>query len=290
MALYRALDLAWYGASYRRANKLCENFGGFNFYDSDAGFRLSQGKSAEETRRAIEDLFLGDYARTMLAKTIQSCIARLEPRYREFAAEIRLRRDETRKFEADISAVRGIKDTRENFIHELKVRAKQVQWQQLPKEWLATDIAALMVSVEGFHSSLSQLLSEIAWLNQPTSTTLAEDLKRLESALKDASELREGTTVCVNARSKGKLSRSVQLSTDLERLLAYSTEPDAYQIGRSGDALNRSKARLEQLKLAGSVPIENRGTIHSSPSGYDSGLLEENKRSGAREQANSFAR
>ena len=131
--VYREMDLAWYGSSYRRANRLYDSFGRFNFFDSDAGFRLAQGDTAQEIGSAIRDLFLGERA-SKLSATVQACLEKFQPRERELGVAVRSKRAEITKLENDIATLADIKDTRDVVYKELSNRAKEAGWNELPQE------------------------------------------------------------------------------------------------------------------------------------------------------------
>jgi len=65
LATYRARDHDWYNAYYRIGNQLWQNFNRFNFFDSDAAFRLSSSPTQKEINESIHALFLGELANTL---------------------------------------------------------------------------------------------------------------------------------------------------------------------------------------------------------------------------------
>lgn len=251
LAMYQAIDRAWYGGYYRKVNKLCENFGRFNFFDSDAGFRLSDGKSPGQINKAIEDLFLGEYAST-LEKMMLSCKERLEKEQTDSAREMRMRRTEAGSIEANLQTVKNIKDTRETLLEQVKAKATSNGWKKIPSRFNLDALVAMQETVDDLSSQFGDSFRELRWLSVLSLKSLEQEFEKLKSLLKDLQEkadTSEKTSEAFDKAKDKKNSAEAQLQL-LNKLLAYHDEPGAFLLKGSEAALKTRKAKLEQLKAA----------------------------------------
>lgn len=148
-ALYRSRDLAWYGQYYPTKNRLCQNFGRFNFFDSDAAFKLSQAKTTDEITKAIGTLFLGEQATTLEERMI-ACSDRFETEERQLSKRLSALRKQNLKWKAELKELSRIVDTREALLNQIQSKASETRWKKLPAKLNLRKLAVLKESVDTF--------------------------------------------------------------------------------------------------------------------------------------------
>ncbi len=250
-AAYRSLDLEWYGGAYRKGNRLCDNFGRFNFFDSDAGFRLSYGRSAEEMNGAIRALFLGERASAM-AKTIQACRDRFQSESRTLSTSIASAKSEAGRLEAAISSTTEKEDVRSALVEELTRRAKELGLKDGPQKWDLAAIGTVKVNIEALSEGLKKALSPLGWMDKVTIDSIDDERHRIDSVLE---KTRQARTRKEDERRSLSRTRSQSISvarsvSDLSRLLSYHREPDGLSLLGLDDALDGYRSRLELLETA----------------------------------------
>jgi exonuclease SbcC len=267
MAVYRALDKAWYGGYYRNVNKLCENFGRFNFFDSDAGFRLSDAKSPGEIKKAIEDLFLGEYAST-LENMMLRCHEQLEKEKRDSAKEIRMRRSEAASLEENLQSVRRIKDTRETLLDELKAKAVSNNWKKLPGRFNLDALVTTKETADDLSSQFTESARHIRWLPGLSLKSLNQELLKLNSSLTELQAKADvtGKTSETFEKTKDKKAATDALLQLLAQILAFHDEPGGFLLRGVADALEKQKEKLEQLKAAQAIIKELDATLFEESS------------------------
>jgi DNA repair exonuclease SbcCD ATPase subunit len=248
---YRNKDAQWYGGYYRRVNKLCENFGRFNFFDTDAGFRLSHGKTGSEIQEAIEALFLGEYAASLEA-IMRSCLERFQIKAREFSALISRAGSEKSKIETDLATVRKIKNTTETLSKELTAKCASGGWLKVPNKMRQSELVTLEGNIGDACAQLETAVRSIGWRSDISLKSLSEDLTKLKNADKEFAA--NETNKEKNAKSSNEMRESseflVAKLTLLQRLAAYHAEEDGFKLRGFGEATESKRVRHDELKEA----------------------------------------
>jgi hypothetical protein len=253
-SIYRNIDAQWYGGYYRKVNKLCENFGRFNFFDADAGFRLSSGKSAKDIREAIEALFLGEYANS-LETIMQRCREKFETKSKEFTDRLARGAIESSKIETDLATVRRIKDTTETLAAELASKCVAGGWLKVPNKMRQSDLLTLEGSIGDICSQLKSNVRAVRWMSGLSLSVLAGEQVKLKEAIKD---------ITVNAdkgekaeKNLGKLNERAEASATklvlLDRLAEYHKEEGGFKLNGLQEAIEAKRIEYEELKEAASL-------------------------------------
>lgn len=253
-SFYRNIDAQWYGGYYRKVNKLCENFGRFNFFDSDAGFRLSHSKSADDIREAIEALFLGEYANS-LETIMLRCREKFETKSKEFADRLARRAIEESKIEADLATVRRIKNTTDTLAAELASKCAASGWLKVPTKMRQPDLVTLEGSIGDICSQLKSNVRAVQWLSGLSLSAIAAEQVKLKEAIKDLTvnadkgEKAAKNLAELNERAESSAAKLVLL----DRLAAYHREEDGFKLNGLEEAIDAKRIEYEELKEAASL-------------------------------------
>jgi DNA repair exonuclease SbcCD ATPase subunit len=249
-ALYRARDLAWYGQYYPTKNRLCQNFGRFNFFDSDAAFKLSQAKTTEEITKAIGTLFLGEQA-TTLEERMLACSERFETEERQLSKRLSALRKQNVKWKSELKELSRIVDTRETLLSQVQSKASESHWKKLPAKLDLNRLVLLKESVDDLLSELAETSRQIDWLATLSVRSLNGESKKLTQALGDIKALQSSVGALAEriADTKEKISKLETETRILDRLQAYH-DADAFSVVGLSVEIGQARARLTQRKKA----------------------------------------
>lgn len=248
---YRLRDLSWYGGYYRAGNELCYNFGRFNFFDTDAAFRLSQANTSHDVQKAIHALFLGDLANT-LEERMRACTERFEKEERDFTKRLQLVDAEIRKLNADVKALSDIRDTRKSLLGDLAQHAATVGWKKLPSDLSKEEVSNLEGSVEDLSSRMRDFHTQLRWMPRVTISSLEQEAAKLRLDGKNlASRLRQSEEIQAEIDKLKKEWKSLSLKLDLLRkLISFHDEPDGFSLRGLGKSIEESQSRAKALQEA----------------------------------------
>ena len=249
-ASYRARDLAWYGQYYPTKNRLCQNFGRFNFFDSDAAFKLSQAKTTDETTKAIGTLFLGQQA-TSLEERMIACRDRFETEERQLSKSLSELRKQNMKWKAELKELSRIVDTREALLNQVRLKASETRWKKVPATLDLSELVVLKESVDDLVSELAEIMSQIDWLPTLSVRTLNLEFKKLTEAVSDIKALQSSAEILAGRITdiKEKLSQLETEANTLERLQAYH-DANALSLVSLSKSIEQIRALLNQRKRA----------------------------------------
>lgn len=250
-AEYRARDLAWYGGYYQRRNQLCHNFGRFNFFDSDAAFRLSSANKGEDIKEAINALVLGEFATTIEQRMVQ-CRERFAREERDIQARVQIRRQEADKASQQIKQLKSIKDTRDALLRVLQAKAEGCRWQKLPAQFKLDDLAVLQEAVEDSATRMALHSRRLPWLASISIASLTRESKQLGEGLKEIAQqkkLAKRNSAAWERAKTGVVEVQAELKI-LRRLLEYHDEPEALSLLGGSAAVKETSTKVAQLKEA----------------------------------------
>ena len=162
--LYRQRDGSWYGGYYRSGNKLCYNFGRFNFFNSDAGFELTVGKDDVSVDAAVRSMFLGEYANA-IQERMEKCLERFVQENRDNNRQKGLLELEISKARDGLTTIKAVKDTREALLKELIKKSKEAGWTSQPRGLDSDNLVALHESVEEYRTQVASDMARVPWLS-----------------------------------------------------------------------------------------------------------------------------
>ena len=248
---YRARDQAWYGGHYRHGNQLCQNFGRFNFFDSDAAFKLSEATNRTQITEAIDALLLGELA-TMIEERMRQFQERFAREERKLDRQVKGQRKDIEKAALQISRLEEITDTRDALLRELKVKADACAWKKIPVRVKLDDIALLREAAEDVSTRIEQAIERLPWLGQLSIISINRESDHIREALKEIGE-KNGLAKKTLASLERSANRLNELDTELKlllRLQEYHRASDAMTLlGLTAD-MQKQKQLMKQLKEA----------------------------------------
>jgi hypothetical protein len=250
LAVYRARDRAWYGRYYPKGNWLWQNFGRFNFFDSDAAFKLSQAKTTDDITKAIGTLFLGEQATTLEERMI-SCSERFEAEERQLAKRLSSLRSQEAKWKSELKELSRILDSREALLDQVQSKARETHWIELPARLSLKQLVVLKESVDDLVSELADTARQTDWLATLSLRSLKTEFKTLTQALKDIQALQSSGSALADqiTEAREKLSQLEAETKVLDRLKAFHQAEGLALRGLSA-AIEQARTRIDQRKKA----------------------------------------
>ena len=244
---YRARDNAWYGGYYRKGNQLCYNFGRYNFFDSDAAFRLSSANDTNEIKTAIEALFLGERA-AALERRMQECRERFDAETRTLERLVQYTLKDRKQAKDSLAEIREITDTRPVLASELRTKAKDYGWKAFRKPDLPS-LARLEEAVSHVGVQMGEICRRVHWLPRISLKEIAKEKEGISAVLeRNRSETEKKRSELNRIEPKLEAART-ELSV-LERLNAYHTEPGAFGLLGSQRVQAETRQRIRDLEEA----------------------------------------
>nr|WP_315422402.1 hypothetical protein [uncultured Pedobacter sp.] len=190
--LFRERDRIWYnGMDKLRGSDLASHFNKFNFYNTDAAFRLTINKNEKEIEDAFRDIALGDEV-NFLRKQISSYQTKLEVEQRLKKGVIKECDDNILEAQLLLTELRKTDGTEGTLIAALYEKIEQYGIQI---NLIGTDLVSLdrlKFSLTALLSEVENLIREVSWLEQNNLTGLREEnikLQELQNKIADHYDL-----------------------------------------------------------------------------------------------------
>ena len=223
LAIYRERDLAWYGQYNRIGNRLWHNFSRFNFFDSDAAYRLSLATDTAEIEEAIGALFLGEQANAIEERML-ACKERFEAEERQLSKQLSASRKQILRINSDLSELKTVGDSGQTLSRETLTSGSNVGWKRLPKDLKLRETTILKESVDSLLSVLEEMLRQLEWISKVSPKRVKEEAGKLKKWARDvkATEILISSEKEALIESKDRLSR---LESDASLLKSTPTLP-----------------------------------------------------------------
>ncbi len=271
--IYRARDRAWYGGYYRTGNNLCNNFGRFNFFDSDAAFQLSSSSEAEGIQKAINTLLLGELANT-IEERMRNFSERFSREEKSMEKLLRARRDSVKATSEQLEKLKEVKDTRPTLIGELKSKAETCGWKKVPANPALDDLVVLLEAVEGAATELSENRESLRWMAKVSIANINRELEMHGVALAEVESLQEAASksrIAVD-KDKTRLAAKERELTVLARLRAYHEEEKAMGLRGFAETIESASTLLSKLdeavRMLRSVDLAPFAAIRVTPDAF----------------------
>ncbi len=153
---YRQRDHAWYGNYYPKGNRLCHSFNKYNFYDSDAAYRIVNEKDYGAIKKAFISIALGQNA-NLIDERIKKILEGFEESSKLYKREyesLETRIGEERKI---IDRIGKQKSDSSIYFKSFINSATKVKW----KGYLPKNIEDNFVKFENEYSKIEVLLKEL---------------------------------------------------------------------------------------------------------------------------------
>ena len=243
-SLYRARDLAWYGGYYLQGNRMFDNFGRFNFFDSDAATLLSGATNGELVLKAINTLLLGEFANT-LEERMKQCKERFTREQRELQKLALIWRKDLSKATEDLKQVRAVKDTREALITELKAKAQEFAWKKVPTRPKLEDLALLQEAVEDKAERLAQDARRLPWIARLSIDSLQREAAQISETTKEFKNLKD-----IAEKNAISLEKDRDRVTVLEMQVKILSRFKLYHIETEAMSLAGCRAAIESIRIS----------------------------------------
>jgi len=200
-------DLFWYGNSYPKGNYLHWSFNKYNFYDSDAAYRLAQENDPQKIVDAFLSLALGknaNYIDERLAKILDRFKESAREHDREFERLQALKRSQ----EKTLQNITESKDNSSAYFEAFVSSARKINWITfLPKNYEDS-----WVPFENQLSSSEVLINEIKsklnWLGSLSINSIEEENRRLNTISSRTNKL------AIEIRSRKENAEKIQINLD----------------------------------------------------------------------------
>ena len=253
-ALYRTRDRAWYGGYYLKGNRMFDNFARFNFFDSDAAMQLSIADNQGQVVAAIDKLLLGEFA-NILKERMGQCLKRFEDERRDLGKYKQSQDERLDKAKIDLGLVKTIKDTRETLISELRVKANDCAWRQIPTNPKLEDLVRLQEAVLDCAERLAAIKRRMPWLPRVSLAGLRLEASQISETKDKVAKLQKAASENTiqlerDGRSIKTLEGAVRI---LNRLSCYHSDPEAMCLIGLEKAITEARAKLAYRKEAANL-------------------------------------
>lgn len=253
--LFRERDRIWYnGMDKLRGSDLASHFNKFNFYNTDAAFRLTINKNEKEIEEAFRDIALGDEV-NFLRKQISSYQSKLEVENRLKTGIISECDDDILNAQLLLTELRktdGKEDTLINALYE------KIQQYGIRINLIGTDL----VSLDRLKFSLSASLTELENLNREIDWIGENSINKLRDENTILKELQE--KIAIHYESENRYLKDIndtkqqneRLRTSREVLieLARYFKNDAFEkLSGLAENLRIQQEKADNLKVVGEM-------------------------------------
>lgn len=177
--LFRARDKAWYNnASRIRGSILNSNFNKFNFFNTDAAFRLSHEKdSEEEVENAFREIALGENV-SRLKREIERYKRKLEDEKKNRKSKLDALQSELADKKETLLQLKEVGESPQKLLDEFNNELKSINWEGIIPESVDQNLEQLSVQFTKIKSRLESL-SKTQWLKNDTLQNLKNEKRRL---------------------------------------------------------------------------------------------------------------
>ncbi|MCQ1537065.1 tetratricopeptide repeat protein [Methanosarcina sp. KYL-1] len=179
---YNLRDSYWYNNPYEQneySNNLCISFNKFNFYNTDAAFRLLNENSSGQIRKAFEDISLGE--------NVNYVEKRLKDFLSEFRAELKRCEDYIAEYEEDINIEKDImkeitvnKNIIGSSIPQFIEEADKIMWKGILPQSLEDSYIEFENDYNKAKMCLDYILKNTNWIPNLTLSSLKTEKNRLK--------------------------------------------------------------------------------------------------------------
>lgn len=222
---YQQRDHLWYGNYYPKGNRLCHSFNKYNFYDSDAAYRIVNEKDYGAIKKAFISIALGQNA-NLIDERIKKVLDGFEESFKLYKREyesLKTRIGEERKI---IDRIGKQKSDSLIYFKSFINNAAKINW----KGYLPKKIEDNFIKFENEYSKIEVLLNEVIsivdWLDTFSLEIIRNENDRcttLMDQVKTCGENISATRKDIEKNSKHSENTSL-LSKFLKDILPYVEE------------------------------------------------------------------
>jgi DNA repair exonuclease SbcCD ATPase subunit len=247
--IFRARDLVWYGNHYAKGNQLWKGFNRFNFYDSDAGYRLANDPQAANVNEPLTALVLGRSA-NVISERVAAIRAMFTTEQGSINREMQLHTKALDEAAAELSGLPTVVEQTQEVQAQLLIDLRAAGWQE--EIHVDGDDATLLREFDEAFARVEDCRSHLWWLPslslsavqaaQQVVKPLVQDIRQLES--KSRNHHRE--IVDLQALMESTQARLERLA----RLEHYVSDPDSRTLLGLNERVAAVENRIRCLELA----------------------------------------
>lgn len=251
---FRFRDRSWYNKMYPKGNRLCESFSKYNFFDSDAGYRLSKGDNQEEIKTAFMDIALGENINE-LENRIKGFHQRFQDKAKEFGDEIeRLEKSMKAEWET-LEQLETIPNEHEKLFSLLHKEALTRRWLGYIPADINEDTNIFERELIDVQTSLNKVDSDLNWLSNISMEIIQKELINSRHKLTEFEKI--DSNIKIFETYKKDVDKIISELKEIEELVNHSakyySEPKILSIIGLGEEIENETQYLSMLQSAEKV-------------------------------------
>jgi DNA repair exonuclease SbcCD ATPase subunit len=182
-ALYRARDAEWYNTSYPKDNRLCHNFARYNYFDTDAAYRLAYDQDNADIEQAFSRLALGEEV-DFLEKRIRNILVlfqREETRTREDIQELQGRLKEMNLEQSRLKSPSSAEAV--SIKHIIETLVVDLHWRHLASEVNEPQLEDTLMLITNCIATLKEASMMEISVKRFSISALQDEVNRVEEIL-----------------------------------------------------------------------------------------------------------
>lgn len=265
--LFRERDRVWYNGMDRlRGSDLSAHFNRFNFFNTDAAFRLTLNKSDDEIENAFRDIALGDQV-NFLKRQMNVYETRLQ-------SELKSRKNLLAEYDSDLKAARGLlSELRKSQVDTSRLLPQlyeNIRRLEIDADLSKQDLPALdrlKFSLSVLATELDNVATDITWIDEVSLLSLRQDEEALKKIITLAGQYKEAEAASLKITNE--LALTAQLNDEvillIEELIPYYQGQLYQRILGFAEKLGRQRSRVELLRNLNESFIGIRAFDFTSP-------------------------
>ncbi|MFA5794967.1 MAG: AAA family ATPase [Candidatus Brocadiia bacterium] len=246
---FKTRDLFWYGNSYPKGNYLHLSFNRYNFYDSDASYRLAQDNTSKDIRDAFLSLALGKKA-NFIDERLESISRRFNDELRSLTYEFEKLQSQKLTQEKTLRKYSESKENISDYFDAFIALAKRIHWLgALPKShedsWIDFETELSSIEILG-----EEIKSVLYWMNSISLDSIKNESEKYRLGLQQANKF--VSEVKKRRETKDENERKIELLNAQQSLLTklhpYINEKQIDVLDGIENKLNKLNKEKEKLK------------------------------------------
>lgn len=249
--LLRARDLAWYGNHYAKGNQLYRGFSRFNFYDSDAGYRLAADPEAGKVDDPLTAIVLGRAASVISDRASKICDL-FTAAQSSLSKELLIHNKTVTDASGELAALPTVLEQTQDLRARLLTDARAAGWHG-EIQFDDDDLSAS--SLRGLDETLARIedcRTHLWWLPSATPSTIEACRQKVKPLVTDirASERKSQECEQEIARLEEIIESAQDVLVRLDRLQEYVSDLDARRLLGLGHRVAVLQSRVRCLAMA----------------------------------------
>ncbi|MDQ7096554.1 hypothetical protein REC12_23445 [Desulfosporosinus sp. PR] len=246
---FRLRDRRWYNKVYSHGNRLCESFNKYNFFDSDAGYRLSKSDNQTEIKTAFMDIVLGENINE-IENRIKGFHQRFHEKVKEFGNEIE-KLEEYLKVEFEtLEQLGNIPNEHEELFSLLQQEVPKRRWRGYFPAEMNEDINKFEREIISVKIFLNSVDVELNWLSNISLEIIGKELNTYKYKLNELEKINNNIKILeIKKKDVDKeiidLKKSEQL---FNKIVKYLSEPNILSLIGLDEQIENELKYLSRLQ------------------------------------------